>query len=97
MILIEEGREVGQVCLSCQCKIRSDMLINIPEESRGKKQIVRKSASNREIEVKAVIRKNLVTMSPLNLERPLQIGNVLSRDSKFLTARLLAGSFGLRD
>jgi uncharacterized 2Fe-2S/4Fe-4S cluster protein (DUF4445 family) len=48
-----------------------DVLINVPEESRGNKQIVRKSASNRAIEVKPAIRKYLVTMSPPNLERPI--------------------------
>jgi uncharacterized 2Fe-2S/4Fe-4S cluster protein (DUF4445 family) len=59
------------VRLSCQCKIRGDVLINVPEESRGNKQIVRKSATQREIEIKPAIRKYLVTMSPPNLERPI--------------------------
>jgi uncharacterized 2Fe-2S/4Fe-4S cluster protein (DUF4445 family) len=62
---------VGQVRLSCQCKILGDVLINVPEESRGNKQIVRKSASSRAIEIKPSIRKYLVTMSPPNLERPI--------------------------
>ncbi len=70
-LLKDKGWEIGQVRLSCQCKIHGDVLINVPEESRGNKQIVRKSASNREIEVKPAIRKYLVTMSPPNLERPI--------------------------
>jgi len=70
-LLKDKGWEVGQVRLSCQCKIQGDVLINVPEESRGNKQIVRKSASNRAIEVKPAIRKYLVTMSPPNLERPI--------------------------
>jgi uncharacterized 2Fe-2S/4Fe-4S cluster protein (DUF4445 family) len=70
-LLKDKGWEVGQVRLSCQCKIRGDVLINVPEESRGNKQIVRKSASNREIEVKPSVRKYLVTMSPPTLERPI--------------------------
>lgn len=70
-LLKDKGWEVGQVRLSCQCKIYGDVLINVPEESRGNKQIVRKSASNREIEVKPSIRKYLVTMAPPNLERPI--------------------------
>ena len=49
-LLKDKGWEVGQVRLSCQCKVLGDVLINVPEESRGNKQIVRKSASNREIE-----------------------------------------------
>jgi uncharacterized 2Fe-2S/4Fe-4S cluster protein (DUF4445 family) len=70
-LLQDKGWEVGQVRLSCQCKILGDILINVPEESRGNKQIVRKSASNRPIEIKPSIRKYLVTMSPPNLERPI--------------------------
>ncbi|MBL0346176.1 ASKHA domain-containing protein [Candidatus Villigracilis affinis] len=70
-LLKDKGWEIGQVRLSCQAKICGDVLINVPEESRGNKQIVRKSASNREIEVKPAIRKYLVTMSPPNLERPI--------------------------
>jgi uncharacterized 2Fe-2S/4Fe-4S cluster protein (DUF4445 family) len=70
-LLKDKGWEIGQVRLSCQAKVCGDVLINVPEESRGNKQIVRKSASNREIEVKPAIRKYLVTMSPPNLERPI--------------------------
>lgn len=70
-LLKDKGWEVGQVRLSCQCKIRGDVLVNVPEESRGNKQIVRKSASERAIEVKPAIRKYLVSMTPPNLERPL--------------------------
>ncbi|MBN8580385.1 MAG: 2Fe-2S iron-sulfur cluster binding domain-containing protein, partial [Anaerolineae bacterium] len=70
-LLKDKGWEIGQVRLSCQAKICGDVLINVPEESRGNKQIVRKSASNREIEVKPAIRKYLVTMSPPTLERPI--------------------------
>jgi uncharacterized 2Fe-2S/4Fe-4S cluster protein (DUF4445 family) len=70
-LLKSKGWEVGQVRLSCQCKIQGDVLINVPEESRGNKQIVRKSASEREIEIKPSIRKYLVIMTPPNLERPI--------------------------
>ena len=70
-LLKDKGWEAGQVRLSCQCKIRGDVLINVPEESRGNKQIVRKSASNRAIEVKPSIRKYLVSMTPPTLERPI--------------------------
>jgi len=70
-LLKDKGWEIGQVRLSCQCKVLGDVLINVPEESRGNKQIVRKSASNREIEVKPAIRKYLVSMSPPTLERPI--------------------------
>jgi uncharacterized 2Fe-2S/4Fe-4S cluster protein (DUF4445 family) len=78
-LLKDKGWEVGQVRLSCQCKIQGDVLINVPEESRGNKQIVRKSASNRAIEVKPAIRKYLVSMSPPNLERPIADWERLAR------------------
>src|SRR5215213_7163546 len=61
-LLKDKGWQVGQVRLSCQCKVLGDVLINVPEESRGNKQIVRKSASERAIEIKPSIRKYLVDM-----------------------------------
>ena len=70
-LLKSKGWEIGQVRLSCQCQLRGDVLVNVPEESRGNKQIVRKSASNRPVEVKPAIRKYLVSMSPPTLERPV--------------------------
>lgn len=70
-LLKEKGWEIGQVRLSCQCRILGDVLINVPEESRGNKQIVRKSARDREIEIRPAIRKYLVSMAPPNLERPI--------------------------
>ena len=70
-LLKDKGWKVGQVRLSCQCKVLGDVLINVPEESRGNKQIVRKSASERAIEIKPSIRKYLVDMTPPNLARPI--------------------------
>jgi uncharacterized 2Fe-2S/4Fe-4S cluster protein (DUF4445 family) len=70
-LLKSKGWEVGRVRLSCQCKVLGDVLINVPEESRGNKQIVRKSARQRTIEIKPSIRKYLVNMMPPNLERPI--------------------------
>ncbi len=70
-LLQSKGWQVGYVRLSCQSKVMGDVLINVPEESRGNKQIVRKSARQREIEIKPSIRKYLVKMSPPNLERPI--------------------------
>ncbi|MGE5465066.1 MAG: ASKHA domain-containing protein, partial [Syntrophothermus sp.] len=70
-LLKDRGWEIGQVRLSCQCKVLGDVLINVPEESRGNKQIVRKSARERAIEIKPSIRKYVVAMMPPNLERPI--------------------------
>jgi uncharacterized 2Fe-2S/4Fe-4S cluster protein (DUF4445 family) len=70
-LLKDKGWEIGQVRLSCQCKILGEVLINVPEESRGNKQIVRKSARERTIEIKPSVRKYYVSMTPPNLERPI--------------------------
>ena len=70
-LLKEKGWEIGQVRLSCQCKVLGDVLINVPEESRGNKQIVRKSAGERVIEIKPSVRKYYVSMTAPNLERPI--------------------------
>ncbi|MDQ2691385.1 MAG: ASKHA domain-containing protein [Chloroflexota bacterium] len=70
-LLKDKGWEIGQVRLSCQCKVMGDVLINVPEESRGNKQIVRKSARERSIEIKPSIRKYYVALAPPNLERPI--------------------------
>ncbi len=70
-LLKDKGWEIGQVRLSCQCRVLGDVLINVPEESRGNKQIVRKSASERAIEIKPSVRKYYVSMTPPNLERPI--------------------------
>ncbi|HLO28333.1 MAG TPA: ASKHA domain-containing protein [Anaerolineales bacterium] len=70
-LLRDKGWEIGQVRLSCQCKVLGDVLINVPEESRGNKQIVRKSARERAIEIRPSIRKYYVSMTPPNLERPI--------------------------
>jgi uncharacterized 2Fe-2S/4Fe-4S cluster protein (DUF4445 family) len=70
-LLKDKGWEIGQVRLSCQCKVLGDVLINVPEESRGNKQIVRKSARERSIEIKPSVRKYYVSMTPPNLERPI--------------------------
>ncbi len=70
-LLKDKGWEIGQVRLSCQCKVMGDVLINVPEESRGNKQIVRKSARERAIEIEPSVRKYYVALTPPNLERPI--------------------------
>src|SRR5688572_28766638 len=70
-LLKTKGWEIGQVSLSCQCKVLGDVLINVPEESCGNKQIVRKSARERAIEIKPSVCKYYVSMTPPNLERPI--------------------------
>ena len=82
-LLKDKGWEIGQVRLSCQCKVLGDVLINVPEESRGNKQIVRKSAGERAIEIKPSVRKYYVLMTPPNLELVVDISStgVIRRDA----------------
>ncbi|HSL41818.1 MAG TPA: 2Fe-2S iron-sulfur cluster-binding protein, partial [Anaerolineales bacterium] len=70
-MLQDKGWEIGQVRLACQCKVLGDVLVNVPEESRGNKQIIRKTARERAIEIKPAIRKYYVSLAPPNLERPI--------------------------
>ncbi len=69
-MLAARGWQPGQVRLACQAKVLGDVLVDVPEESRGNKQIVRKSATERQIEIKPSIRKYLVELNPPTLANP---------------------------
>jgi len=70
-LLEAQGWQVGQVRLSCQAKVHGDVLISVLEESQGNKQIVRKSATQRNIDIKPSLRKYLVELAPPTLANPL--------------------------
>ncbi len=42
--------------LSCSARVQGDLLVFVPEESRAHKQIIRKSAGNRVIDIDAAVR-----------------------------------------
>jgi uncharacterized 2Fe-2S/4Fe-4S cluster protein (DUF4445 family) len=94
-LLKEKGWEVGHVRLSCQAKVLGDVLIHVPEESRGNKQIVRKSARERAIEIKPAIRKYYVSMTPPNLERPIADWERLSKGLETAMGLVRRGEEGL--
>src|SRR5512141_1122815 len=50
-MLAAHGWQLGRVRLSCQAQVLGDVLIQVPEESRGNRQIVRKSATVRPIAI----------------------------------------------
>ncbi len=60
-------RDPGQYRLSCAACVLGDLVINVPEESQARKQIVRKSATVREIEIDPAIRKYFVKVKPAEL------------------------------
>lgn len=53
--------------LSCQAKILDDALIFVPEESRGQKQIIRKSATERAIDIEPAVRQYYIEVVPAEL------------------------------
>ena len=53
--------------MSCSAKVHGDVLITIPEESRAQKQIIRKTASEREIEVNPAVRQVYVEVDQAQL------------------------------
>ncbi len=53
--------------LSCQALVQGDALIFVPEESRGQKQIIRKSATERTIEIAPAIRQIYVEVDNAEL------------------------------
>jgi uncharacterized 2Fe-2S/4Fe-4S cluster protein (DUF4445 family) len=56
--------------LSCNARIHGDVLVFVPEESRGGGQIVRKAAADIEVEINPSIRLYYVEMEPPSLEDP---------------------------
>jgi uncharacterized 2Fe-2S/4Fe-4S cluster protein (DUF4445 family) len=56
--------------LACVARIYGDVLVFVPEESRAGKQMVRKSVTERAIELKPAVRKYYVELVPAALEHP---------------------------
>ena len=69
-LIATRGLQTGQLRLACQAKIQGDILISIPVESQGNKQIIRKSAGERLIDIKPSLRIYLVEMNPPTLSNP---------------------------
>ncbi len=69
-MLEARGWSAGQVRLSCRARVHGDVLVNVPEESRGNKQIVRKSAGERQIAILPSVRKYYLQITPPSLADP---------------------------
>ncbi|MGQ9767732.1 MAG: ASKHA domain-containing protein [Anaerolineae bacterium] len=74
--------------LACACEVHGDLLLFVPEESQARKQVVRKAATERAIEVDPAIRLYYVEVAEPTLEH--QLG-----DWDRIAAELEA-NFGLR-
>lgn len=57
--------------LGCQTQTKGDLLVFVPVESRKGKQVVRKEAGDRQIEVKPAVRRYYVELAPATLEDSL--------------------------
>ncbi len=57
--------------LACQARIYGDIVVFVPEESRVGKQIVRKAATERAIDLKPAVRNYYLEMLPATLDDPL--------------------------
>ena len=64
----EKHTELTGYRLSCVTEIYGDVLIFVPEESRKGKQVVRKAATDRKIDVNPAVRNYYVEMTPATLE-----------------------------
>ncbi len=53
--------------LSCQARVQDDVLIFVPEESRGQKQIIRKTATERIIDIDPAVRQYYIEVDPAQL------------------------------
>ena len=62
-----ERLKITDCRLSCQAKVQGDALIFVPEESRGQKQIIRKSATERTIEIDPAVRQVYVAVDQATL------------------------------
>lgn len=57
--------------LACAARVLGDVVVFVPEESRAVKQVVRKSATERVINVQPAIRKVYLELRPPTLQNPL--------------------------
>ncbi len=57
--------------LACQACIQDDIVVFVPEESRMGKQVVRKAATERAIDLKPAVQKYYVELTPATLNDPL--------------------------
>lgn len=64
----EKHTELQGYRLSCVTEIHGDVLIFVPEESRKGKQVVRKAATDRKIDVNPAVRNYYVEMTPATLQ-----------------------------
>ncbi len=68
---ISDGEKAEGYRLACVAQIEGDVLIFIPEESRAGEQVVRKAATERQINLNPAIRLYDVELSPPTFQNPI--------------------------
>ena len=68
---IGEAEKAQGYRLGCAARIQGDVLIFVPEESRAQKQVVRKAATERSIELRPAVALHFVELSPPSFHDPL--------------------------
>jgi uncharacterized 2Fe-2S/4Fe-4S cluster protein (DUF4445 family) len=66
----EKEREAGYR-LACAAEVQGDVLVYLPEESRGKQQVIRKEARELAIELNPGVKAYYVELPPPSLKEPL--------------------------
>ena len=67
----KSGIDVDKLRLSRQARVCNDVMVFVPESSRGNRQVIRKSATDRAIEIRPAVRRYYVKLEPATLEDPL--------------------------
>ena len=86
------GLDPDRLRLSCQATVCGDMVVFVPESSRGNRQIIRKAANDRAIDIRQTVRRYYLEMEPATLEDPLGDVERLSRALVAAMSRVHAGS-----
>lgn len=68
---INEGEKKEGYRLGCAAQIKGDVLIFIPEESRGQQQVIRKALGGRKIDLKSALSLHYVELTSPSLYDPL--------------------------
>jgi uncharacterized 2Fe-2S/4Fe-4S cluster protein (DUF4445 family) len=64
------GEDASAYRLSCQARVLGDLVVTVPESSSGARQVVRKAARERAVQVRPNLRKIYVELKPATLEDP---------------------------
>ncbi|MFV2000784.1 MAG: ASKHA domain-containing protein, partial [Acidimicrobiia bacterium] len=78
------GLDPDRLRLSCQAEIQGDMVVFVPESSRGNRQIVRKAPTDRHIDIHPAVRRYYLELEPATLKDPL--GDVERVSESLVTA-----------